>query len=139
MALPDLVVSKLDALPASPGVYVFLDRKGAVLYVGKARSLRSRVRSYFAPGSSDTRFFIARLDREMGDLETFVVANEKEAALLENALIKERQPRYNFKLRDDKDFLSLRLDPRDPPLCDRPWPRWPACQAAAETWAGGFA
>jgi excinuclease ABC subunit C len=115
--LPDLVVQKLDALPASPGVYVFLDRKGNVLYVGKARSLRSRVRSYFAPGSSDTRFFIERLDREMGDLETFVVANEKEAALLENALIKERKPRYNFKLRDDKDFLSLRLDPRDP------WPK----------------
>lgn len=117
MALPDVVVAKLDALPASPGVYVFLDRKGNVLYVGKARSLRSRVRSYFAPGSSDTRFFIERLDREMGDLETFVVANEKEAALLENALIKERKPRYNFKLRDDKDFLSLRLDPRDP------WPK----------------
>ncbi len=113
VALPDIVLSKLEALPASPGVYVFLDRKGNVLYVGKARSLRSRVRSYFAKGSSDTRFFIERLDREMGDLETFVVANEKEAALLENALIKERKPRYNFKLRDDKDFLSLRLDPRD--------------------------
>jgi excinuclease ABC subunit C len=113
VALPDIVVSKLEALPASPGVYVFLDRKGGVLYVGKARSLRSRVRSYFTPGGSDTRFFIERLDREMGDLETFVVANEKEAALLENALIKERQPRYNFKLRDDKDFLSLRLDPKD--------------------------
>lgn len=117
MGLPDVVTQKLDALPASPGVYVFLDRKGAVLYVGKARSLKSRVRSYFQPGGSDTRFFIARLDREIGDLETFVVQNEKEAALLENALIKERKPRYNFKLRDDKDFLSLRLDPREA------WPR----------------
>jgi excinuclease ABC subunit C len=117
MRLPDVVTQKLDALPASPGVYVFLDKKGGVLYVGKARSLRSRVRSYFQPGGSDTRFFIERLDRDIGDLETFVVANEKEAALLENALIKERKPRYNFKLRDDKDFLSLRLDPRDA------WPR----------------
>ncbi len=117
MALPDVVTQKLDALPTSPGVYVFLDKKGGVLYVGKARSLRSRVRSYFQPGGSDTRFFIARLDREIGDLETFVAQNEKEAALLENALIKERKPRYNFKLRDDKDFLSLRLDPREK------WPR----------------
>jgi excinuclease ABC subunit C len=117
MRLPEIVTQKLDALPASPGVYVFLDKKGGVLYVGKARSLRSRVRSYFQPGQSDTRFFIERLDREIGDLETFVAKNEKEAALLENALIKERKPRYNFKLRDDKDFLSLRLDPRDA------WPR----------------
>jgi hypothetical protein len=83
-----------------------------VLYVGKARSLRSRVRSYFQPSSSDTRFFVERLPREIGDLETFVVENEKEAALLENALIKEHKPRYNFKLRDDKDYLSLRLEQR---------------------------
>lgn len=117
MRLPDVVTQKLDALPASPGVYVFFDRKGGVLYVGKARSLKSRVRSYFQPGQSDTRFFVERLEREIGDLETFVAKNEKEAALLENALIKERKPRYNFKLRDDKDFLSLRLDPREA------WPR----------------
>jgi excinuclease ABC subunit C len=115
--LPEIVESKLAALPTGPGVYVFLDRQGGVLYVGKARSLRSRVRSYFQPGQSDNRFFIERLPREIGDLETFVVENEKEAALLENALIKERQPRYNFKLRDDKDFLSLRLDTREP------WPK----------------
>ncbi|AKF05748.1 excinuclease ABC subunit UvrC [Sandaracinus amylolyticus] len=117
MALPEIVDAKLDALPSAPGVYVFRDKKGGVLYVGKARSLRSRVRSYFQPSSSDTRFFIARLPREIGDLETFVVENEKEAALLENALIKEHKPRYNFKLRDDKDFLSLRLDTREP------WPK----------------
>lgn len=113
MPLPEVVESKLEALPAQPGVYVFLDRKGHVLYVGKARSLRSRVRSYFQPGSSDSRFFIHRLPHEIGDLETFVVANEKEAALLENALIKEKRPRYNFKLRDDKEFLSIRIDLRD--------------------------
>ncbi len=117
MALPDQVTSKLEALPSAPGVYVFRDKQDAVLYVGKARSLRSRVRSYFQAGSSDTRFFITRLPLEIGDLQTFVVENEKEAALLENALIKELKPRYNFKLRDDKDFLSLRLDPREP------WPK----------------
>jgi len=111
------VERKLESLPASPGVYVFLGQGGRVLYVGKARSLRARVRQYFQPGSSDTRYFATLLPDETVDLETFVVANEKEAALLENALIKERQPLYNFKLRDDKEFLSLKLDPK------QAWPR----------------
>lgn len=115
--LPENVQHKLDALPAAPGVYLFKDRRGAVVYVGKARSLRSRVRSYFSASSSDDRMFIAYLARELGDLETFVVGNEKEAALLENELIKQHQPRYNVKLKDDKDFLSIRIDPSDP------WPR----------------
>ncbi|MGE0788916.1 MAG: excinuclease ABC subunit UvrC [Sandaracinaceae bacterium] len=115
--LPDHVQQKLDALPTAPGVYLFLDRSGGVLYVGKARSLRSRVRSYFAASQSDDRFFIASLSRELGDLNTVVVGNEKEAALLENELIKQHQPRYNVKLRDDKDFLSIRIDPEEP------WPR----------------
>jgi len=101
---------KLDALPQAPGVYVFKDRQGAVLYVGKAANLKSRVRSYFQAGNSDQRYFIDRLQHELGDLETYVAASEKEAALLENSLIKENQPRYNVKLRDDKEFLSLRLN-----------------------------
>lgn len=108
---------KLDGLPSAPGVYLFEDRAGAVLYVGKARSLRSRVRRYFQPGSPDQRPFVALLGTELGDLTTFVVANEKEAALLENELIKRHQPRYNIKLRDDKDFLSIRIDP------SASWPR----------------
>ena len=115
--LPEIVRAKLDALPASPGVYVFRDRKTGVLYVGKALSLRSRVRSYFQAGSSDERYFIPHLAAQVGDLETFVTGTEKEAALLENQLIKEHQPRYNVKLRDDKDYLSLRLDPK------AAWPR----------------
>jgi len=115
--LPDVVQQKLDALPAQPGVYVFKDRRANVLYVGKASSLRSRVRSYFLASSGDTRFFIATLAEELGDLETFVTRTEKEAALLENNLIKEHQPRYNVKLRDDKEYLSLRLDPK------AAWPR----------------
>lgn len=109
--------AKLDNLPSAPGVYLFKGREGKVLYVGKARSLKSRVRSYFQAGSSDTRFFISRLSRELEDIETVVVGTEKEAALLENTLIKQHQPRYNVKLRDDKDYLSLRLDPK------APWPR----------------
>ena len=108
---------KLDNLPASPGVYVFHGAGGKVLYVGKARSLRNRVRSYFQPGSSDVRAFVSRLERELTDVETFVTHTDKEAALLENQLIKSHQPKYNVKLRDDKEFLSLRLDAK------KPWPR----------------
>lgn len=113
----DAAQRKLDKLPASPGVYVFHGGDGKALYVGKARSLRSRVRSYFQPGSSDLRAFVSRLERELTDIETFVTHTDKEAALLENQLIKAHQPKYNVKLRDDKEFLSLRLDTK------RPWPR----------------
>lgn len=111
-----LIESKLELLPAKPGCYLFRDRKGHVLYVGKAKSLRARVRSYFQDGSNDTRAFIPILRRSVADLETFVTASEKEAAILENSLIKENQPRYNVKLRDDKEYLNLRL-------ADHEWPR----------------
>jgi len=104
-----LISEKLDALPTGAGVYVFKARDQGVLYVGKAGNLRSRVRSYFQSGNSDSRYFIDRLAHELGDIETYVTDSEKEAALLENSLIKQHQPRYNVKLRDDKDYLSLRL------------------------------
>jgi excinuclease ABC subunit C len=108
---------KLAALPAAPGCYVFRDRRGEVLYVGKAKSLRARVRSYFQEGASDDRAFIPLLRKNVGDFETLVTSTEKEAAILENNLIKERRPRYNVKLRDDKEYLSLRLG------LDHAWPR----------------
>ncbi|MBX3247754.1 MAG: excinuclease ABC subunit UvrC [Myxococcales bacterium] len=117
MPFAEAVERKLETLPTQPGVYVFRSASNEVLYVGKARSLRSRVRSYFQPGSSDVRAFVARLEAELADIETFVTATEKEAALLENQLIKAHQPRYNVKLRDDKEFLSLRLSPK------AEWPR----------------
>jgi excinuclease ABC subunit C len=106
-----LIEQKLALLPGQPGCYLFKDKQGGVLYVGKAKSLRSRVRSYFQDGGSDVRAFIPFLRRHVHDLETIVTATEKEAAVLENSLIKERKPRYNVKLRDDKEFLSLRLAP----------------------------
>jgi excinuclease ABC subunit C len=109
--------AKLENLPVSPGVYLFRGKGGEMLYVGKARNLRSRVRSYFQDGRSDTRAFVALLSGQLIDIETLVVGSEKEAALLENTLIKEHQPRYNVKLRDDKEYLSLRLDPK------AAWPR----------------
>lgn len=111
--LPDVVTEKLEALPVSAGVYLFKDKKGTVVYVGKAKSLRARVRSYFQEGNSDNRYFIPLLQRSVGDLETIVTGTEKEAAILENNLIKEHRPRWNIKLRDDKDYISLKLDPKD--------------------------
>ena len=105
------VAKILETLPTEPGVYIMKDRKGRVLYVGKASSLRARVRSYFNRGS-DGRAFIALLDRLLGDIETVITNNEKEALLLENNLIKEHQPRFNVRLTDDKNYLVLRLDPK---------------------------
>ncbi len=105
-----LLESKLDSLPKSPGVYLFKDKSATVIYVGKAKSLRSRVHSYFQESGSDSRYFIPILQRIVRDLETVVTSTEKEAAVLENELIKQHQPRFNVKLRDDKDFLCLRLD-----------------------------
>ena len=88
------------------------DRGGVVVYVGKAVNLRSRVRGYFAKGRGDDRAFVPLLDRLLGDIEILRVGNEQEALLLENELIKRYQPRFNVLLRDDKDFLTLRLDTR---------------------------
>ncbi|NUP10494.1 MAG: excinuclease ABC subunit UvrC [Polyangiaceae bacterium] len=96
---------------------MFLDKEGKVLYAGKAKVLRSRVRSYFQESGSDARYFIPFLRDLAADIETVVTATEKEAAVLENELIKKHRPRFNVKLRDDKDFLCLRLDPT------KDWPR----------------
>ncbi|MCC6556917.1 MAG: excinuclease ABC subunit UvrC [Polyangiaceae bacterium] len=106
-----LIAAKLASLPPKPGCYLFIDKAGGVVYVGKAKSLRARVRSYFQEGTSDARYFIPILRKVVTDLETVVTATEKEAAVLENQLIKQHQPRFNVKLRDDKDFLWLRIDP----------------------------
>jgi excinuclease ABC subunit C len=107
----------LDRIPMEPGVYLFKDAKGNVIYVGKAKVLRTRVRQYFREGG-DERFFVAAgyLGRAVTDVETIVVGSSKEALLLENHLIKKHQPRFNVKLRDDKQYLVLRLkDPVAPP------------------------
>lgn len=99
----------LDALPLEPGVYLFRDGDGVVIYVGKAKSLRARVRQYFR--GQDERYVVAAgyLPRAAVTVETIVVADEKAALLLENSLIKQHRPRFNVKLRDDKQYLVLRL------------------------------
>ena len=98
---------KVDQLPPQPGVYLFQDAGGKILYVGKARSLRSRVRSYFL----ESRWQDAKtgsLVREIADLEYIVVDNEKEALALENNLIKRHMPKFNVLLRDDKTYPYIR-------------------------------
>ena len=101
--------AKLESLPTEPGVYLMKDRRGEIIYVGKAVNLRNRVRSYFTR-TGDTRAFVSLLDQFLGDIETVLVHNEKEALLLENELIKKHKPRFNVLLKDDKQYISLRLD-----------------------------
>jgi len=95
-------------LPEKPGVYMFKDAAGTVVYVGKARSLRNRVRSYFLE-SRWTDAKTGSLAREIADLETIVVDNEREALALEHNLIKQYQPKFNVVLRDDKTYPYIKL------------------------------
>jgi excinuclease ABC subunit C len=97
-----------DLLPESPGVYMFKDAGGNVLYVGKAASLRSRVRSYFLE-SSWVNAKTGSLAREIADLETILVGNEREALALEHNLIKQYRPKFNVMLRDDKTYPYIKF------------------------------
>jgi excinuclease ABC subunit C len=99
---------KIQTLPASPGVYLYKNAEGEVLYVGKANNLRARVRSYFAEGAAEDAK-TGSLLREAVDLDYIVVDNEKEALALENNLIKQKQPRFNILLRDDKTYPYIKL------------------------------
>ncbi len=107
------IAEKVARFPTGPGVYVFLGAAGEALYVGKAADLRARVRSYLKPGG-DGRVQLPFLAAAAADVEFVATATEQEALLLENTVIKKRQPRFNLKLKDDKAFLLLRLDRREP-------------------------
>ncbi len=100
---PDALVQKLDALPTDPGVYKFLDADESVLYVGKAKNLRSRVRTYFQ-NSRQRDGRIEVMVQKAADVDIIVTDTEAEALILENNQIKELQPRYNVNLRDDKTY-----------------------------------
>jgi len=104
----------LKSLPSSPGVYLLKDKKGRLLYIGKAKNLRIRLRSYLTQNVvKDQRPQIPYLMQEICDLDYFVTQNERDALLLENSLIKQKKPKYNIRLKDDKNYASLRLDPRE--------------------------
>jgi len=108
---------EIGEIPRAPGVYTMFDSRRKVLYVGKAVNLRARVRQYFAGPSGDTRLCVPLILKSLDHIETIVTGNEKEAFLLENTLIKRHRPRYNVRLRDDKTYVSVRIDPTEK------WPR----------------
>src|SRR4030043_71062 len=100
---------QLKILPARPGVYLFKDSVGKVIYVGKASSLRNRVKAYFS-SSTKLSFKLERLVDRISDLEAIVTDTEYEALILENNLIKKYHPVYNVRLKDDKTFPYLKID-----------------------------
>lgn len=108
-------VAKLDTLPAMPGVYLMRSQSKAILYIGKAKNLRQRVKQYFVPGR-DGRTMVPLLVSHIADIDTIIVSSEKEALLLENTLIKQHQPKYNALLKDDKTYVALKINNK------HPWP-----------------
>jgi len=113
IAVPDAVAAKLPHLPESPGVYLWKDAASTVLYVGKAKRLRSRVRSYFASDHAES-LKTRHLVRQVADLETIVVPTEAHALILEANLIKEYRPKFNIALRDDKSYPYIKVTLQEP-------------------------
>ena len=147
--IPETLQRKLDTLPEGPGVYLWRGADGEVLYVGKAKRLRSRVRSYFAtdfPDSPRNRL----LQRLIADVETIVVPSEPGSLILENNLIKEYRPRFNVRLKDDKSYPSIAVTLAEPfpacwspesetspaPAISDPIPTWASCGAPSRSSVG---
>ena len=107
------IEAQLKRVPAASGVYLFRDAKGEVLYVGKAKTLRTRVRSYFQAGSSDTRYGIREMANRVETVETIVTSSEVEALHLEQNLVKRHRPPFNVRLRDDKSFPYIAVTVED--------------------------
>jgi excinuclease ABC subunit C len=112
----DQIKTQLRAAPRSPGVYVMRDARGEILYIGKAKDLRGRVRSYFR-AATDGRYQVQFLIDRIAGIEYLVTTSEKDALLLENNLIKKAKPKFNIRLRDDKSYVILRIN------VAHPWPR----------------
>ena len=101
----------LSSVPMSPGCYLMRDEKDRVIYVGKAKNLRNRVRTYI--NAQDSRYSVKFLMRRVAHIDFFLTTNDKEAVLLENSLIKQFKPRYNVQLKDDKTYVSLRVNTKE--------------------------
>lgn len=112
----DKLREKIDQFPDQPGIYLMKDGRGEVIYVGKAKSLRDRVRSYFQESSEQERLITKQID-EVADIDVVVAGSEKEAFILESNFIKQFRPKYNVLFRDDKSFVSIKI-----PM-DEPYPR----------------
>ncbi len=101
----------INSLPESPGVYTFRDKERNIIYIGKAKNIRDRVKSYFRESGKDPK--TSRLVSNIENIEIMLTGSEKEAFLLENNLIKENSPKYNINLKDDKTYVSLKLTVKD--------------------------
>lgn len=109
-------LTTLELLPTLPGVYLMKSSSGAILYVGKAKELRQRVRQYFIPGR-DSRVTVPFLVENIATIDTIIVTSEREALLLEQTLIQKHRPKYNALFKDDKSYLAFKLERHSP------WPR----------------
>jgi excinuclease ABC subunit C len=131
--MTDLLRAKLRNLPEKPGCYLFRDGRGRIVYVGKAASLRRRVQSYFRPHTlRHAPPKLRSLIHSVADLEVLPVRTEAEALLAESQLVKQYRPRYNVLLRDDKRFLAIRADAREPV------PRFATCRLLRDDGARYF-
>ena len=113
MPITDDLQSKLDHLPGQPGVYLMKSARGEIVYIGKARVLADRVRSYFQKGSDHTPK-TSVLIGQIADIDTIVTRSDLEALILESNLIKQHRPRFNVVLRDDKQYPYLRFPVKEP-------------------------
>ena len=113
MPAPERLRKTLAGLPGAAGVYVFLDAGGEILYVGKAKSLRNRVRSYFGRATA-TSVKLGRLVPRIATIETYLTESEPEALLLESNLIKDYRPRFNVHLRDEKTCPYVKVTVAEP-------------------------
>ena len=114
--VPEKLRRKIERFPRKPGVYLMKDAGKEVIYVGKAKDLRARVRSYFGPVGDDRRLIREKFGL-VADVDFVVTGSEKEALLLESNFVKQFRPKYNVVFRDDKSFVSIRINPGEP------WPR----------------
>ena len=115
--MTDLIRERLKSVPNRPGCYLMRDRRGVIIYVGKAKNLRRRVSSYFRPGAKHPPKVRSMVDT-VYDFEFMTVRNEAESLLTEASLIKKYKPHFNILMRDDKRYLALRADPT------ADWPRF---------------
>ncbi len=108
----DLIKEKLKSLPASSGVYIMLDESGEIIYIGKARVLKNRVRQYFQ--NSDKPVKVEAMVAKIADFRYIITESEVDALLLENNLIKEHKPYYNILLKDDKNYAYIKINTKEP-------------------------
>ncbi len=111
---PEELLDKISSVPTNPGIYIYRNSKGTIIYIGKAKNLRNRVRSYFQQGrpvDAKTKAMIGKI----ADFETIIVDSEAEALILEDTLVKKHKPRYNILLRDDKSYPYVRVTKEDYP------------------------